>query len=143
MKDPRTYAEKLRDPRWQKKRLEIMQRDGFQCTSCGDDSTTLNVHHSVYQKGAMPWEYEDHFLTTLCELCHANVETYKLDVLVWMGGNLDLWNELHNLLLEARGDIVALVACTEMLHDPEWVNLFFKQGCERRKQARMKTPTHA
>ena len=25
------YVEKLKDPRWQRKRLEIMQRDGFRC----------------------------------------------------------------------------------------------------------------
>lgn len=64
------YAEAYRDPRWQKKRLEIMERDGFQCCSCGDDSSTLNVHHRYYVPGRTPWEYPAFALTTLCEWCH-------------------------------------------------------------------------
>lgn len=71
---PKTYAEKLRDPRWQKLRLEIMQRDSFKCRQCGDKDKTLNVHHRFYIKGASPWEYEDGSLVTLCEDCHASTE---------------------------------------------------------------------
>lgn len=65
-----TYAEKLKDPRWQKKRLEIMQRDKFKCTWCSDESNTLNVHHLRYINGNDPWEYDGHYLITLCEKCH-------------------------------------------------------------------------
>src|SRR6266436_2180757 len=64
------YAQKLRDPRWQKKRLEIMQRDEFVCTACGDTESTLNVHHRFYQNGKDPWDYPDWSLVTLCESCH-------------------------------------------------------------------------
>lgn len=64
------YWEQLRDPRWQKKRLEIMQRDEFTCQDCGDTGKTLNVHHGYYAKGMAPWEYEDATLHTLCEDCH-------------------------------------------------------------------------
>jgi len=42
-----TYRRKLADPRWQKKRLEILERDGFECNSCGDSSTELHVHHTL------------------------------------------------------------------------------------------------
>jgi hypothetical protein len=69
-----TYWEQLRDPRWQKKRLEIMQRDEFICQSCGDAGKTLNVHHGYYAKGLAPWEYEDETLRTLCEDCHKMAE---------------------------------------------------------------------
>lgn len=65
-----TYWEKLKDPRWQKKRLKIMERDNFACTNCGDDSATLNVHHSFYKRGRAPWDYHDQWLVTLCEDCH-------------------------------------------------------------------------
>ena len=44
------YWEKLRDPRWQKKRLEIMERDDFTCVHCQDNASTLNVHHGFYTK---------------------------------------------------------------------------------------------
>lgn len=70
MKDSKTYSEKLRDPRWQRKRLEVMQRDNFTCRSCKSTTTTLNVHHISYTKGAEPWEYELEDLLTLCEDCH-------------------------------------------------------------------------
>lgn len=62
------YIELLRDPRWQKKRLQVMERDGFECTNCGDTKTTLNVHHLRYT--GKPWEAHLADLTTLCEVCH-------------------------------------------------------------------------
>ena len=42
------YAEKFKDPRWQKKRLEILERDDFSCRVCYDASNTLHVHHCFY-----------------------------------------------------------------------------------------------
>jgi hypothetical protein len=69
----KSYFEKLKDPRWQKLRLEIMQRDGFACVNCGDKDSTLHVHHKFYRKGAAPWEYLDDALETLCEACHQNI----------------------------------------------------------------------
>lgn len=68
------FLELYKDPRWQKKRLEVMQRDEFMCKSCNDKDTTLNVHHSVpYRKGAKPWDYETDELITLCEDCHSQI----------------------------------------------------------------------
>ena len=67
------YWEKLRDPRWQRKRLEIMDRDSFTCVSCGDNDNTLNVHHKTYKKGSEPWEYNDENFITLCEDCHTSI----------------------------------------------------------------------
>lgn len=64
------YAKKLKDPRWQKKRLEILQRDNFGCMKCFSDSKTLHVHHRLYNKGVDPWDYENEYLVTLCEDCH-------------------------------------------------------------------------
>lgn len=64
------YAEKLRDPRWQRMRLKVMERDGFACQGCGDTRTTLNVHHKQYVRGCDPWEYPTSALETLCENCH-------------------------------------------------------------------------
>ena len=65
-----TYSEKLRDPKWQKMRLEVMERDDFTCVQCGDSASTLNVHHCYYKYGRDPWEYEVDSLITLCETCH-------------------------------------------------------------------------
>lgn len=64
------YSEKLRDPRWQKMRLKVMERDEFRCVICGDDASTLNVHHRWYEGGREPWDYPVESLVTLCESCH-------------------------------------------------------------------------
>lgn len=69
----KTYAEKLKDPRWQRKRLEIFQRDGFMCMSCTSEGETLHVHHRYYEKGLDPWDYTNEALVTLCEGCHERV----------------------------------------------------------------------
>ena len=66
------YSEKLKDPRWQKKRLEILERDGWKCMSCGEKETTLHVHHIFYFPGKEPWEINNGFLITFCEHCHSN-----------------------------------------------------------------------
>lgn len=65
-----TYQDQLKDPRWQKKRLQIMERDGFQCALCMDSKSTLHVHHKKYIKGKEPWSYDDNYLITLCDKCH-------------------------------------------------------------------------
>ena len=57
-----------KDPRWQKRRLEIMERDDFQCMCCGDKESELHVHHKRYK--GQPWEAEDDDLQTLCTSCH-------------------------------------------------------------------------
>lgn len=67
-----SYTEKLRDPRWQKKRLEALQAAGWACENCGGTTETLNVHHKRYFKGRMPWEYELEWLSVLCENCHTD-----------------------------------------------------------------------
>jgi len=67
------YGEKLRDPRWQRLRLEIMQRDEWTCQKCGAKDRTLHVHHTRYLKGRNPWDYPPELLLTLCEDCHDGV----------------------------------------------------------------------
>lgn len=65
-----SYSDRLKDPRWQRRRLEILQRSDFSCEACEAKDKILHVHHKLYRKGAMPWEYEDHELQALCEKCH-------------------------------------------------------------------------
>ena len=75
-----TYAEKLKDPRWQKKRLGIMQREEFKCQWCGTGERTLNIHHGYYQRGIDPWEYPDDTLYCLCDPCHENAGCLLADL---------------------------------------------------------------
>lgn len=74
-----SYAEKLKDPRWQRKRLEVMQRSDFRCDVCGADKNTLHVHHGIYVWGRDIWEHPLETLHCLCEKCHpaAGEELYE------------------------------------------------------------------
>lgn len=74
-----TYAEKLKDPRWQRKRLEIMERDEWACVNCFAKNKTLHVHHDQY-KGE-PWDAPSHCLFTLCEDCHRSAHSGRVQLL--------------------------------------------------------------
>lgn len=70
------YEQLLFDPRWQKKRLEILKRDDWRCVRCGNNTETLHVHHAYYTRGVDPWDHPADCLSTLCESCH-NIEHGK------------------------------------------------------------------
>lgn len=93
----RSYSEKLRDPRWQRRRLEIMQRDDFACCECHATHKTLNVHHRFYLRGLSPWEYKPEWLQTLCEDCHdareASIEKLHRSLLLASTGDLIVWSK--------------------------------------------------
>lgn len=72
-----TYREKLLDPRWQKKRLFVLERDNWTCQACQSTTKTLNVHHKFYEGYKDPWDYDDNVLVTLCQECHASEEGTK------------------------------------------------------------------
>lgn len=70
-----SYGALLFDPRWQNKRLSILNRDAHRCVLCSSTSD-LQVHHRQYhfikakKEFSPPWEYDDRLLLTLCEKCH-------------------------------------------------------------------------
>lgn len=97
----KTYAEKLRDPRWQRRRLEILNRSNFTCEACGADDQTLNVHHRLYRKGADPWDYADNELQALCEECHEALHSIS-DVLKSALAQLNA-EEIEQVLGYVRG----------------------------------------
>lgn len=69
------YSEKLKHPKWQRKRLEVLQRDDFKCCLCGDDETELHIHHLKYT--GEPFEAPLEHLQTICKVCHSNIEDHK------------------------------------------------------------------
>lgn len=73
------YQEQIKSPQWQKRRLEILQRDKFTCQICGDKKTELHVHHIAYLKGRMAWDYSDKLLATVCSECHESIHTMNYD----------------------------------------------------------------
>ncbi len=68
------FFQKYKDPRWQRKRLAVMERDKFTCKLCKSSEDTLNVHHIRYLKNTDPWDYDVNQLITLCDFCHELTE---------------------------------------------------------------------
>jgi glutamine phosphoribosylpyrophosphate amidotransferase len=69
----KTYFEKLKSPLWQKRRLEVMERDDWKCRICYAEGSTLAVHHIRYPKTGNPWDSDACDLVTLCESCHTSL----------------------------------------------------------------------
>jgi hypothetical protein len=106
------FSKQYKDPRWQKKRLEIMQRDEFMCSDCAANDKTLNVHHKYYIPDKKPWDYDNQLLITLCEDCHLEWENNKFiitdftKVLLADGWTPFVLVQLHELLRKlSPGDI--------------------------------------
>jgi hypothetical protein len=93
----RNYSELLRDPRWQKRRLEILNRDNFTCCKCCagvNDGIPLNVHHRYYISGRAPWDYPDWCYQTMCEQCHAGAHVTD---------GFKVWEEFTGLFMPVAG----------------------------------------
>lgn len=79
-----SYQKQLADPKWQRKRLEIFQRDNFTCKRCGSTEKELHVHHNYYIFGKDAWDYPDDCYLTLCFECHKNEDLNKEELkLIW------------------------------------------------------------
>ena len=88
------YKTELLNGNWQKKRLEIMNRDEFRCLNC-HASDNLTVHHLHYETGLKLWEYDNESLVTLCNDCHNSLhkELVKLSGIIAFNlliGHVDL-----------------------------------------------------
>lgn len=110
------YSKKLKDPRWQKKRLEILERDEWTCQRCYDSESTLVVHHRKYLPTTDPWDYPDHLLVTLCEDCHETERANRTEcenALLEVLRTLFFAEDIHSLMLGFHK--------MELLHLPEVV----------------------
>lgn len=74
------YSELLKNPKWQKRRLEILSRDEFMCQSCFDTESELHVHHKCYNYGVDIWDYKDDDLITYCKSCHEECTELKKSI---------------------------------------------------------------
>ena len=72
-----SYAEQLKHPNWQRKRLEVLEHHDFSCRACSSKDKTLHVHHKQYAKGRMAWDYELSNFEALCEDCHKEIHDKK------------------------------------------------------------------
>lgn len=73
-----------KDPRWQRRRLEVLDAYGWTCQRCRCTDKQLQVHHNFYIKDRMPWDYDDLQFDVLCDDCHvwATAQQAKLRVVL-------------------------------------------------------------
>lgn len=99
-----TYKSRLLDPRWQKKRLTIYARDKFTCTMCGDNRTTLAVHHTEYK--GKPWEIEDEKLKTVCSHCHDVIHQLPSYDIVKIDKQINIEHNCWNVVVYTENQII-------------------------------------
>ena len=90
------FFKQYQHPNWQKKRLEILERDSYQCQQCGDKENQLQVHHGFYGKDKKPWEYDDRSLSTLCDNCHKKAQDLLNRIKEYIGFLRE--DDLHRVL---------------------------------------------
>lgn len=72
------YKQQLADPRWKKRRKQVLSHKGNKCELCGS-TKSLHIHHKRYIQGKYAWEYKMKDLLVLCECCHEKVHGIDLD----------------------------------------------------------------
>jgi hypothetical protein len=101
--------EKYKDPRWQKRRLEIFERDNWQCLWCGATHKQLAVHHLAYTVDD-PWDAGDNHLLTVCQECHDNDHKSRAEIEKALLNNLKVigisFSELNHFLSSVPWDDV-------------------------------------
>ena len=110
------YRQKLLDGRWQRKRLQILERDGFSCQQCRRQDN-VQIHHNWYLKNMEPWDYSGEQLITLCSVHHDEITEIqkKLKQLLSESGP-ELQKEVYEVLLAKK------TAIPEFFADaPRWV----------------------
>lgn len=80
-----TYQEKLKDPRWQKRRLEVLNAAFWRCEDCKSSDKELQVHHCYYYGKLQPWEYGSELLMCLCSDCHKERQSREEAIHVEIG----------------------------------------------------------
>ena len=85
------YSGQLNDPRWKKKRVEILIRDKHKCRICNYFGSKVNIHHLKYS--GMAWDVSNDDLITLCNDCHSKLHTDKRPVGKSIKEIIKLWQK--------------------------------------------------
>lgn len=77
------YTSKIAGTGWRKIRTKALERDGYKCTMCGEDTYRLLVVHHIDWQGkrrgvpAKDWNNNMSNLQTLCHKCHNGIHRHK------------------------------------------------------------------
>lgn len=100
------YKDLLLLPEWQRKRLEILQRDNFRCVFCTDSRSTLQVHHEAYMGN--PWDISSDKLKTVCCHCHTVIHTIPKYTVQAINKNQSLISKCWECVAFTTTDIIFL-----------------------------------
>ena len=70
------YEHLLKDERWKLFRLRVMSERGRSCEYCGS-TETIQIHHTKYVKGRLPWEYDIKDMRVVCKRCHQRIHNIQ------------------------------------------------------------------
>ena len=98
------FKDQYKHPKWQKKRLEILERDKYTCQNCEGTEDQLHVHHKSYKKNHKVWEYENDNFITLCNSCHEEITT-----MINIG------------IDEIRNNCISTKSCYEIVEAVHWI----------------------
>ena len=70
------YNRLLEDKRWKEFRLKVLSERGNKCECCGG-TDVLQIHHTFYISGKMPWEYEINDMRVLFKRCHQRIHNIQ------------------------------------------------------------------
>ena len=71
-KRQKRYEHLLEDKRWKEFRLKVLSERGSRCECCGG-TDVLQIHHTFYMRGKMPWEYDINDMRVLCKKFHQRI----------------------------------------------------------------------
>lgn len=71
------YYKELKNPKWFKRREEILKLDDNTCCYC-ETKDNLQVHHKEYLGNMKAWEYTDKLLITVCKSCHESIHKLRI-----------------------------------------------------------------
>jgi len=126
-----TYFEKLKDPRWQKLRLKVFERDGWACQICKSKDKTLNAHHRYYTSKTDPWDYPIDALSTLCEACHEEATDHIefLDMILKGVWSPQALGHLGNAIYEAyAAGVPANLLAHKLISEAKQLTAFAKEA---------------
>lgn len=87
-----SYAEKLRDVRWKRRRDDLLRARNYTCCECGTPliagTMDLQVHHVVYIANLAPWDYPDELLVIVCNQHHQERQAVEQAIYLEVGKHL-------------------------------------------------------
>ena len=70
------YSAQLKDKRWYAFREFVFVVRGNRCEKCGSKEN-IQVHHLLYKKGRLAWEYTVNDVMVVCGDCHKKIHGLK------------------------------------------------------------------